>query len=486
MPKSANGATDAIGHGIRRNTTINLAGSAVPIVVSLVTVPLYLEVLDLSRYGTLIVAWTLLGYFGGFDLGLSRATANLVAKSPGDRQRSTVVWTALGLGGVVGVLGGLFLVLVGYVIAEVAVLAEESDTLQGLPLLALAVPLTNTFWLFVGSIEGKERFWPANILLVSAVVLSQLIPLGAALRTDGDMTWVMCGVTLAALANALIGFVACSKVVPLRRPPCFDGYLARRLVRYGSWVMVTGLITPVLASFDRIVIGAALGPAAVAQYAIPSNLVNRLTILPVSIGRTLFPRMSRLDSGKAIVLQRGSLLSSALLMTPIVILSMLLIEPFLRAWVGDEVADTGGPVGEILLLGIWLTAVASVPYAYLQARNRPDLPAKFHLIELPLYLVALWVGLEAWGIEGAAWAWTFRAALDCVLLLVVARVALDVVGRLVAAAGLVALSYAATRAIDTRDLRVVVLFGALLLALAALVARMLWSRRDEAAAARST
>jgi O-antigen/teichoic acid export membrane protein len=62
-----------------------------------------------------------------------------------------------------------------------------------------------------------------------------------------------------------------------------------------------------------------------------------------------------------------------------------------------------------------------IPYTLLQALGRPDLTARFHLIELPVYVLVLWSMIRTFGIEGAAIAWLIRVALDALLLFAMAR-----------------------------------------------------------------
>jgi len=60
---------------MKKNFFFNLVGMALPIVSSLVTVPIYIHHMGVERYGVLSVVWILLGYLGFLDFGLSRAGA---------------------------------------------------------------------------------------------------------------------------------------------------------------------------------------------------------------------------------------------------------------------------------------------------------------------------------------------------------------------------------------------------------------------------
>jgi O-antigen/teichoic acid export membrane protein len=184
---------------------------------------------------------------------------------------------------------------------------------------------------------------------------------------------------------------------------------------------VTGLVGPILTVVDRLVIGSVLGARAVTRYTVPFTLVLRTQILSSSLARTLFPRFSMLERRDAAAVGRQSLTALAAIMTPVTVVGAVVLDPFLRAWVGSDLAAHAAPVGEILLLGMWVNSLAVVPFAYLQAQGRPDLPAKFHVVEVAPYVGGLLLSLHLAGIEGAAWAWTGRAAVDALLLFWAAR-----------------------------------------------------------------
>jgi O-antigen/teichoic acid export membrane protein len=88
----------------------------------------------------------------------------------------------------------------------------------------------------------------------------------------------------------------------------------------------------------------------------------------------------------------------------------------LDLWVGPRYAEQSTVVFRILLIGLFVSSVAQIPAAALPAFGRPDLPAKFHLAELPVMLLLNLLLIPLVGITGVAITWTVRVVLDAALL----------------------------------------------------------------------
>jgi O-antigen/teichoic acid export membrane protein len=243
---------------------------------------------------------------------------------------------------------------------------------------------------------------------------------------------------LVRLAAALFSLTFCFGVYPsLRHRLSFAPQSLRLLARCGSWVTVTNLVQPAFLYLDRFLIGALLSITAVAYYSAPLQLASSLAIFPASLLATLFPTFSaasaRNDLEALEKICRGAFKALLLIEGPLVLLAVRWAPQILRLSLGEDFAAQSTFSFQTLAIGMLLFSLAYVPFNLLQAAGRPDLPAKFCLLELPIYAAGLWFLVGRMGIDGAALAWTLRAGLDAMLLAracsVLKLVPLDAVAR---------------------------------------------------------
>ncbi len=423
VPTPDSKASENIHRGprIASSTLINLAGAAIPAILLLITVPLYLHLIGEARYGVLAIVWLLLGYFGVFDMGFGRAVANRIAAlhEASVEERQGVFWTGLAISVITGIIGGVILYLVGdwlfsHVFDINGPLRDEAE--KAMPWMALALPLAIIISLLAGALEGRQAFLALNGAQIFGTILYQLIPLSVAYAGWITLPYLVSAAIVGRFFSALLLFALSYRHTPLSPRPHLAINEVKSLLHYGGWITVTGLVGPLLTVFDRFIIGARMGMVAVTAYTVPYNLVMYLSILPSSLQTALFPRFAMVSSDEAKTLAARSVLTIAAIMTPVVVIGLLLIKPFLIVWVGAALAEKAAPVGQILLLGIWINTLAFIPFTYLQGRGRPDLPAKFHVLELLPYVAILWLLIDLLGVPGAAWAWDLRVLADAFLL----------------------------------------------------------------------
>jgi len=415
-------------HGthLARNTALNLVGQVVPIMVGVATIPYVVRGLGTDRFGVLSLAWALLGYVSLFDLGLGRATTKFVAEGLGRgelEQLPGLVWTSLGFQFLFGIAGAFLVaaltpLLVGKVLKIPPALLAETKT--SFFILAAALPVVVATNGFRGVLEAAQRFDWVNYVKVPANVAVFLLP-AVALPFGLKLRGIVFLLILARVGATLAYLGLCLKQFPaLGQSFLFDSRLLRPILAYGSWITVSSVVGPVLLYGDRFLIGSMLSMTAVTYYTVPFEVITRVWIFPMSLVATLFPAFSTLGGSGAgerlAILYARSVKALLLILGPPVLLVVVYASTILRLWLGAEFAQKSTLVLQILAIGVLIGSIAMVPFSLLQGLGRPDLTAKFHLLELPIYALLAWYLVPGIGIAGAATAWTLRLALDAFLL----------------------------------------------------------------------
>jgi len=418
------------GRILARNVLWNLLGAGAPLLVAIVAIPMLVDGLGTARFGVLTLAWMVVGYFNLFDLGLGRALTKLVAEKLGkgqDEEIPVLIWTAMSLMTVLGILGALVGALLSpWLVGGVLKIPPElqRESLTAFYILAASVPIVISTTGLRGILEARQRFGQINVVRIPLGMFTFLGPL-AVLPFSKSLVPVVTALVIARLVSWCAYTVLCLQVEPaLRHSVSVDHAMIRPLIHFGGWMTVTNIVGPLMVYLDRFLIGAMISMTAVAYYATPYEVVTKIWIIPGAFMGVMFPAFAAAfvqDRLRAARLFQRAVNYIFLALFPIVLIIVTFAREGLALWLGGEFASHSSLVLQLLAAGVLINSHAHVPFGMMQGAGRPDLTAKLHLIELPFYLLILWWMLTAYGIVGAAIAWLARVAIDAIFRFVMAN-----------------------------------------------------------------
>jgi O-antigen/teichoic acid export membrane protein len=410
---------------VRRGVLLNLLGWGVPAVAALLLVPQLLHGYGESRFGLLAIAWSTVGYLGLLDFGLSKALAQRVALLHGEGRQAltaTSLRAALEVVLPIAVLGAVagWMMSPWFMSSVLTVPAElQPEGTRALRLFALAVPATVLTAVFRGVLEGQRRFGTVTLLRVPFGLLTfvgpwwalrygpSLVPAAAIIATG---RWVLLLAHVAAVRSQAMAKAGTAMERRNER---------RTLATFGGWVTVSGVVSPLMNEIDRVGLGVLVPIAIVAHYAAAWEVVSKTWLITAALTPVLLPALAaaRADGATELHLLRNGLRGLAVIVFPLLAVLVVAASPGLTWWLGAPMSLQATPVLRVLAVAMFGNVVAQVALTMLQARGRADLPAKFHLMELPVYVLMLWWLAGRYGAMGAALAWGARALVDAALLL---------------------------------------------------------------------
>src|SRR5208337_412934 len=191
------------------------------------------------------------------------------------------------------------------------------------------------------------------------------------------------------------------------------------LFSFGGWVTVSGITGPIMSYFDRFFISAMISVVAVSFNTKPQKAASTLMIVPGTLASVMFPALSTelaADPARSARLFDRAVTYVFIALFPAALVMAVFAPEIMTFWIGSDFSARSFWVMRWIALAVMVNGLAYLPYTLLQAAHRPDLTAKFHVVEVPVYLAGLWLGLRLFGVEGAAFVYLGRVALDAVLL----------------------------------------------------------------------
>lgn len=397
-----------------KNSMWNLGGFIIPTLVAIPSLGLLARYLGTEKFGLFTLAFAILGYASIFDAGLTRAVIREIAinRDSEEEQRKIMSTSTVSIG-VLGCVAALFIYITIPSVQSLLNISEvnSSDTELAFKILALSIPvfLLNQVWL--AYLEGHELFANINIQRIISNSCIAGLPTIFILYSP-SLTMAIIGLLFGRLISLFISFLFCRKIIT-QSGLLFDQSIFKRLIKFGGWMTVSNIISPIMVYFDRFIISNMLGANQVAYYTAPSEGISRALNVPGALARALFPKLSSATSKtEKNHLEKVSYLLIASVCLSMIMLGFVYAKEIMVIWMGDEYIGEPVVILKILLIGFFFNALSQIPFAKIQAAGRSHVTAILHLIEVVPYLVLMYILLHFYFLSGVAIAWVVRVIID--------------------------------------------------------------------------
>lgn len=414
---------------IAKNVIFNLLGYGLPLLLALIIIPVLIKNLGDEKFGILTLAWVIIGYFSFFDFGIGRALTKIVAEKIGidcTEEIPSIFWTSFFMMLAVSVFITIILLFFApYLVQNLFKISEslQDEALNAFYILIISIPIVTTTAGIRGVLEAYQKFAVINVLRTILGISSFLVPLICLIFTN-NLFWI---VLFLAIIRVIIWISYFKQSFRLNENLSskieFKFEMIKPILKFSGWITVSNFIVPFFVYSDRFLIGALVSAEAITFYATPYEVVSKLLLIPGAIAGVLFPAISASflsdpDFTKKISTQAVKYIF--IILFPILFIIFAFASEGLALWLGARFAVQSTVILRLLAVGVLFNSLAYIPYAFIEGIGRPDITAKIQLVELPLFLVAIYFMTISTGIYGVALVWMIRMIIDSLILFFVA------------------------------------------------------------------
>lgn len=396
----------------------NVAGYFIPTLIAIPAFGLIARKIGVELFGLYTLAMIFIGYASIFDAGLTRAVVREIAllKNRVDDCNTIIVTSIIAvifLGFIGG--GGVFL-LKGDIIELLNISPiYYADSIKSLVLLSSLIPVFLVTQILLAELEGREYF---GILNIQKSVGNSLIAGLPALFVLINQTLfsAIIGVAIARVICLWLSYIMSRERITIDIS-FFSITVLKRLFRYGGWVTISNIISPILASMDRFILSHIQGASKISFYTVPNELVTRLGIVPVSWESCFSKIKSCKEFYSVICRAKKAYILMTVIVMPLVLFVYYYAKFILTLWMGAEYAGISVEILRIMLIGYIFNCYSQISFANIQAFGKAKYTAYIHMMEFIPYLIMLYIISKEYGVIGVAWLWTIRVIIDFLMLL---------------------------------------------------------------------
>jgi O-antigen/teichoic acid export membrane protein len=283
----------------------------------------------------------------------------------------------------------------------IAEIFAEPRAVPIIQVLAIRPLLESLISIRIAALNRNLTFRPLAILKIIEAILNAIISIGLA-RWAG--VWAM---VLGMIGGAASMLLASYVLAPYHPRILFDWSAVKPLIKFGGWLLITGVVAMAGNFGLRIVVSRQLGADALGLY----FLAAQLAFVPSEIasevvGTVAFPLFARLQSNlqQAVRAFQAILTGLMALLYPICALIIVLSPTLVREILGPKWAGTV-PLIQVLSLVTMIGLLGDTTIPLVKGFGKSYRVTQIELVQSSSLILFIWFFTSRYGALGAALAW---------------------------------------------------------------------------------
>lgn len=344
---------------IARNVSTRYLAIAVELVIGLIMLPFNLRHLGQEAYGLWMLVGSVTIHFSVLDMGYGSAIVKFVAQYRAHkdaRALNEIASTMFFLFAAIGVAAYLVVVGLAFNLDHVfKITAEQAHTARWILLIiGLNVACNFPFSVYGGVIDGFQRYDRNNVVAIGSAAMVAVANATVLKAGYGLLPLVAATTTVRILTYFVYRMNAFRVYPPLRISAAYvRRSRLREITGFSVYSSIIDWANKLNYELDEVVIGAFLGSAPVAIWAVADRIISGTQRLTNQVNGVLFPFIVDSDTTNqnarlTRLLLEGTRLSLATVV-PIAMSLIILADPLVRAWVGPTMMNSA-PIIQILAI----------------------------------------------------------------------------------------------------------------------------------------
>ena len=321
---------------ISNSTILSLPG-LISIIISLIAIPIHLNIAGPENYGNYLIFHFILMISLNLNFGIGKSVAISINNFP--KYKKTISFKSILY--TINISFILIVIILMAIILSILFFKDLKILNQFLIYILIGSIITIFFLTFEGIFQGWKKFGFLSIfnLLFNSVSFS-LPSIMLVLFEDLQLNNLIFISIIIKFVVAISMFVIIILFGFIKNSQ--NEILYNNLSKNGKWITLNGLLNQLYDLFDKYLIKIFLGPIALASYSIPQQITGKLSIFSKSFSAYLLPNLSE---KKGNYHDFNFSLNFFILLIPIIILFLIPIYPsILKLWLRQSYTD------EILVL----------------------------------------------------------------------------------------------------------------------------------------